>query len=148
MRTIQLAALATVLGVTTVGCGKDDSGTGIATTGEGEGEGEGEGVGDITATGGVLIVEAGCEVIWDISGSQCSGCDLGWDASLALSDSTSCDFGDNTSGTLEVSGGALYFGGDYWAAATTGGNAISWATAGYVYGAGGGTYVYAGSGTY
>jgi hypothetical protein len=39
MRTIQLSALALVLGVTTVACnGKSDSGTGITTTGEGEGE--------------------------------------------------------------------------------------------------------------
>jgi len=149
MRTIQLAALAAVLGVTTVACKGKDSGTGTATTtGEGEGEGEGEGVGAISGTAGVLIAELGCSVIWDMSGDATNGADLLWDVDLAKNDgATTCSFGDNTSGSLEVAGGAAYFNGDYWGAAASGGGAVSWGTVGYVYGAAY-SYVYSGSGTY
>lgn len=98
--------------------------------------------------GGVLVVDAGCEVVWEISGYTCAGCDLGWEVDLSHSSASSCDFGSDTSGVFEVVGGAAYFNGDYWAAASAGGGALSWSTAGYVYGSGGGTYYYAGSGTY
>lgn len=105
-------------------------------------------VGDFSGIGGVMIVEAGCELVWDLAGRQCSGCDLGWDVSLEVSPSSSCDFGTDTSGVLEIGGGAAYFNGDYWGAATARDGAVSWATAGYIYGAGGYTYAYAGSGLY
>jgi hypothetical protein len=145
MRTTQLIALAAVLGATTVACNGKDSGTGTPATTGGTGGGE---VGPIAGSAGVFIVEAGCDIVWDMSGDQCAGCDLGWDISLGLTDAGSCSFGDNTSGKFEVSAGAAYFEGDYWGAAAAGGGAVSWATVGYVYGAGGYTYFYSGSAAY
>lgn len=105
-------------------------------------------VGSITGSAGVYIVEAGCDLVWDISGDQCSGCDLGWDIAMDLTSLGSCSFGNNTSGTLEIYGGAAYFSGDYWGVASAGGRSVTWATVGYVYGVGGYTYYYSGAGSY
>jgi hypothetical protein len=120
----------------------------MATTGTTGGTTGGSTVGAFAGNGGVLIVEAGCDVIWDMSGSATNGMDLSWAMDLTLTDAGSCDFGDNNSGTFTVEGGGAYWDGDYWGAATSGGGNVAWATAGYVYGAGGYTYVYNGSGSY
>ena len=104
-------------------------------------------VGPISGIAAVYIQEAGCDVLWDLSGPQCSGCDLGWDADLDYTGG-SCGGGGDTSGTLLVEGRAVYWNSDYWGYAAVGGGSISWATVGYVYGAGGYTYTYYGSATY
>ena len=105
-------------------------------------------VGDFSGVAAVLIMEAGCDIVWDLSGSASNGLDLRWDMDLDLSGSSSCDFGSDTAGTFEVRAGAAYFNSDYWGAAAYSDGSVAWATAGYVYGAGGYTYVYSGSGTY
>lgn len=135
----------------------DDAGGSGNTNGGGEGgdpgpsdEGGGTGgsVGDIDGMAGVYIVELGCQVVWNLVGPPCAGCDLGWDVDLLWSETSTCPFGDDTSGTFEVTAGAAYWSGGYWGRATTGGGAVSWATAGYIYGGGGYTYQYAGSANY
>ena len=147
MRTIQLSALALVLGVTTVACkSKSDSGTGITTTGEGEGEGEGEGTGDITAGTYGLYIEGTCGIIWDMTGSATG--DLAWNVSLAVNAATDCSGVEDTSGSFEVASGSAYFDNGYVGTATYGGGALAWATSGYVTGGGGGSYYYAGSAAY
>lgn len=107
-------------------------------------------VGNLSGTAGVSIAELGCDVVWDISGPQCDGCDLGWDASLSVlpEPETTCGFGDDTSGVFEVVAGAAYFQGDYWGAATAAGGTVEWNTVGYVYGAGGYSYSYSGAASY
>jgi hypothetical protein len=120
----------------------------MATTGTTGGTTGSSTVGAFSGTGGVLIVEAGCDIVWDFSGPATNGMDLMWDVDGVLSSAGSCDFGEDASRTLAVTGGAVYFGDDYWGAATNGGGSLSWATAGYVYGAGGYTYVYSGNGSY
>jgi hypothetical protein len=125
------------------GSPKDSGDTGFSTTGP-----QPTIVGDISGKAGVLIVEANCDVAWDMTGTQCDGCELGWDATLTLNDEGSCEFGEDTTGVFEVLAGAAYWKGSYWGAATSGGNSVNWATAGYVYGAGGYTYVYSGSASY
>jgi|GEM_PF-1304824 len=127
----------------TVSGGGADGGDG--TDGGGTGSGD---VGDLHGVAGVWIVETECDVVWTMSGEQCPGCDLGWDTDLELSDAGSCPFGTDTSGTFEVVAGAAYFRGDYWGAAAYGGGSVAWASAGYIYGAGGYTYYYAGSAAY
>ena len=147
MRTIQLSALALVLGVTTVACnGKSDSGTGITTTGEGEGEGEGEGTGDITSGSYGLYIESTCGIIWDMAGSATG--DLAWSVNLTVNAATDCSGAADTSGSFEVASGSAYFDNGYVGTATYGGGALAWATSGYVTGGGGGSYYYAGSAMY
>ncbi len=147
MRTIQLSALALVLGVTTVACnGKSDSGTGITTTGEGEGEGEGEGTGDITSGSYGLYIESTCGIIWDMTGAATG--DLAWSVNLTVNAATDCSGAADTSGSFEVASGSAYFDNGYVGTATYGGGALAWATSGYVTGGGGGSYYYAGSAMY
>jgi len=104
---------------------------------------------DIHGTAGVYIVDLDCTIIWEMSGPHsCSTCDLMWDVSLTATDTSTCSFATDTAGTFQVTSGAAYFNGDYWAAAAAAGNAVAWETIGYVYGAAGYAYVYAGSAAY
>ena len=105
-------------------------------------------IGDIRGTAGVYIAEAGCSIIWDHAGYSSNGYDLSWEVSATVSTASSCSFGSDTYNSLQVSAGSVYFGADYWGAASYGGGSLSWATAGYVYGAGGYTYYYSGYGDY
>lgn len=105
-------------------------------------------IGPISGTAGVFILEAECDVVWDLSGSQCAGCDLAWDVSLELNELGSCAFGDSTAGVFEVREAGVYFSDQYWGAAQAGGGTVTWASNGYVYGEGGGNYLYSGSATY
>ena len=102
----------------------------------------------INGLAAVYIQEFSCAIAWDISGAPVSGYDLMWEVDGTVSASTDCLFGEDISNTLEVTAGAVYFGVDYWGAASYGGGTLDWTTAGYVYGAGGYTYYYYGYGLY
>jgi hypothetical protein len=148
MRTIQLSALALVLGVTTMACnGKSDSGTGITTTGGDDGStGGDDATGDITSGTYGLYIESTCGIIWDMTGSATG--DLAWSVSLAVNAATDCSGAADTTGSFEVASGSAYFDNGYVGTATYGGGAVAWATSGYVTGGGGGSYYYAGSAMY
>ena len=152
MKTTHLTALL-ALGLT--GCldGKPDTGadSGPQTTDVGSGDGSDDGEGDesgdpISGVAGSL--SSTWQLEWDVRGSQCAGCDLPWDAELTRNFRTTCDFGEDTSGVLELTAGTVYFNGDYWGAATNSDGQVSWSTAGIVYGAGGLNYTYFGYITY
>ena len=105
-------------------------------------------VGAIVGTAGVLIVEEDCDIIWGMDGPPCAGCELGWDVDLMITSAGSCSFGSSVSGRFVVEYGAAYWSDAYWGEAVTGGGTLSWMTAGYVYGAGGYSYLYAGAAVY
>lgn len=148
MRTIQFSALALVLGAS-IACSGKDSGDSAATTGATTGGTTGGStVGAFSGTGGVLIVEAGCDIIWDFAGPATNGMDLMWDVEGVNYGAGSCEFGTDLYGTLEVTWYSVYFAGDYWGAAFYGGGDLYWYTYGYVYGGSGYTYAYSGSGSY
>ena len=147
MRTIQLSALALVLGMTTVACnGKSDSGTGITTGTTGGTTTPDGGTGDITAGTYGLYIESTCGIIWDMTGAATG--DLAWSVNLTVNAATDCSGAADTSGSFEVASGSAYFDNGYVGAATYGGGALAWATNGYVTGGGGGSYYYAGSASY
>jgi|GEM_PF-4138238 len=142
----RLAQLAAVLWI--AGCysdAKDTSETPITTGGTTT---PGVVVGPITGTAGVYVQETDCDVIWDMSGSQCDGCGLGWSVVLAPSADSTCDFGQRASGWFELKDGAAYFKEDYWGAAVYGEGSATWETVGYIYGAYDYSYAYSGSATY
>jgi len=114
---------------------------------EGDAGSSGAGVHEIDGYAGVAIVELGCDLIWEMSGEQCSGCDLAWDVELENRYDGSCSFGADVDGRLETNSGAVYFNGDYWGASRYGDGHLEWQTAGYVYGTGGYTYAYFGEAT-
>ena len=149
MRTIQLSALALVIGMATVACnGKSDSGTGITTTGAGTTGGTTGpgGTGDITAGSYGLYIESTCGIIWDMAGAATG--DLAWSVNLTVNAATDCSGAADTSGSFEVASGSAYFNNGYVGTATYAGGALAWATNGYITGGGGGSYYYAGQATY
>ena len=98
----------------------------------------------------VIIVELDCDLTWDMTGPEiaCSGCDIAFEVSLAVSGG-SCDLSpSDTSGELLFSGGYAYFQSNYLGAGYVGGGAVAWASYSYIYGAGGYTYLYWGGGAY
>ncbi len=115
---------------------------------DGSGTGGSVSVGDLRGVAGVAIQEAGCSILWDVYGPQCAGCDYGWDVSLSDSGAGSCDFGDDTSGTLSYHYGAVYFQGTYWGSASLGGGRLDWSSYAYMDGPGGYSYYYVGSASY
>ena len=112
---------------------------------DGSGTGGSVSVGDLRGFAGVAIQEMGCTILWDVDGSQCPGCDYGWDVGLSDSGAGSCDFGDDTSGELIYQYGAVYFQSLYWGRATLGGGRLDWSSYAYIYGPGGYSYYYVGS---
>lgn len=104
-------------------------------------------VGPFSGTGEIDIIAADCNIIWDISGPQCAGCDLGWDVALTPSGGT-CSADPNAEGRLQYADGSVYFDDFYWGYGVTGGGTLRWYSLGYVYGAGGYDYYYSGSGSY
>ena len=123
---------------------EDDSGVGGETDDDDSGDPEPVGT-RVVGSGGVYVYELGCDVVWDVRGDQCPGCDLAWDVDLEVSDRGSCSFGNDYSGELEVTRGAVYIDGDYWGAAAYADGQLAWETSGFVYGGGGYTYGYFGA---
>jgi len=108
--------------------------------------GDGYLVGDFSAD----IVELACGLDWDMDGptTPCSGCDIAFDVDLHPAGGT-CSFdGSSTSGVLEFDAGYAYFRGDYLGAAYVGSGLVQWVSYAYIYGSGGYTYLYSGSGEY
>ena len=105
-------------------------------------------IGDMTGMAMVIIQELDCDIIWDMSGTHCAGCGLEWDTLFSLSSSGSCEFGTDTSATFEVISNAAYMNDDYWGQAIYGSGSIYFYTVGYVAGAGGYSYYYAGFADY
>lgn len=134
------------------GTGSDAGGTGSDVGGSDAG-GSGSGgsevdAGRIEGAAAVFILDLDCDVIWDLVGDACGGCDLAWDIDLLVRDATTCPFGFDTAGRFELMRGSAYWEGNYWAAASYTGGSVVWESAGYVYGGGGYTYIYAGAADY
>ncbi|HCH61603.1 MAG TPA: hypothetical protein DFR83_02280 [Deltaproteobacteria bacterium] len=158
----ELAVVAVIVGA--VGClsgggdGKDsgvvygyDSGWSGSGGGGGGGDGDsdvdgGNTVDDGTGTYG-LTIEGTCSIGWDIVGYYTgSGFDYRWDAILTVNSGlTDCAGIEDTSGRLVVSSGVATFDDNYIGVASYNTNRVSWFTAGYVAGGGGGSYAYDGN---
>jgi len=144
------------------GAGTTGSGSGSGTTDPAEESGTVDGTGsgpddpttststmieELVAFGaaGVYIQESACAVIWDLQGegSDCGDCALAFEVELSISED-SCGVATDADGRLEFRAGATYFDGFYWGSYAFSGDTISWSTAGYVAGPGGGSYYYVG----
>lgn len=150
MRTIQITALALIVGAGVACKSKSDSGESGVTAGTTGSTGTtgGSSVGDGTGTHGVTIQEAGCSVGWDLAGAYTgTGADYSWAATLTLNAGlTDCANATDTTGTITASGGSAYWNAtEYIGAASYSGTTLSWATNGYVTGSGGYTYAYDGN---
>lgn len=147
MRTIQITALALIVGAGVACKSKSDSGesgvTGTTATATPGTTGT-PAVGDGTGSYG-LTIEATCSILWNIAGTYTgSGADYSWDAALT-GNSGDCSGVEDTSGSLTASGGSAYFAGNYIGTAAYAGTTLSWSTAGYVTGGAGGSYAYDGN---
>lgn len=146
MRTIQITALALIVGAGVACKSKTDSGeSGVTagTTGT-AGTTAGPSVGDGTGSYG-LTIEGTCSILWDIAGTYAgTGADYSWSAALSVNND-GCGGVTDTAGALTAAGGSAYFDGSYIGAASYSGTTLSWATAGYVTGGGGGSYAYDGN---
>ena len=111
-------------------------------------------VGRLRGVAGISIEDT-CHVEWDVFGEPESDMDLRWNVEFVVSETT-CDWSDESTrftaspftDRLEVAGGNVYVGGDYWGLADYGNGQLSWSTGRYVVGAQGGRYSYDGSASY
>jgi hypothetical protein len=104
--------------------------------------------GDGTIAGSYgIFVERTCTIVWSISGYQLYEGELAWAVEL-LDPTTDCSDVGETWGELSVFEGAASFERNYIGQASYAGGALSWSTRGYIPGAGGGNYYYAGASAY
>jgi len=99
---------------------------------------------DASGIVGVFIDDLDCSVIWEAVGEplDCDACTYAFDTTLYIAES-SCGFGDDTRGVIEVRYDAVYWEGLYWGRAEVSERGVRWESD-LLEGAGGYTYLYYG----